>query len=136
MNQIDFLPIGRKVSQIGLGCGRLVGRSTLIQSARIVETALDLGIRYFDVAPSYGMGTAEEVLGHVTGDSKEVVIATKVGIPRPHYSARNNFLSSSSFQNLTGIDGKGFLQTNSPFVFFMEKPFSSNISTSIPNPLF
>ena len=95
MNQIDFLPIGRKVSQIGLGCGRLVGRSTLIQSARIVETALELGIRYFDVAPSYGMGTAEEVLGHVTGDSKEVVIATKVGIPRPHYSARNNFLRTA-----------------------------------------
>ena len=95
MNQINFLPIGRKISQIGLGCGRLVGRSTLIQSARIVETALDLGIRYFDVAPSYGMGTAEEVLGHVTGDSKEVVIATKVGLPRPHYSARNNLLRSA-----------------------------------------
>ena len=95
MNQIDFQPIGKKVSQIGLGCGRLVGRSTLIQSARIVETALDLGIRYFDVAPSYGMGTAEEVLGHVTSDSKDVVIATKVGIPRPHYSARNNLLRSA-----------------------------------------
>ena len=94
MNQIDFQPIGKKVSQIGLGCGRLVGRSTLIQSARIVETALDLGIRYFDVAPSYGMGTAEDVIGHVTGDSKDVVIATKVGIPRPHYSARNNLLRS------------------------------------------
>ena len=79
MNQIDFLPIGRKVSQIGLGCGRLVGRSTLIQSARIVETALDLGIRYFDVAPSYGMGTAEEVLGHVTGDSKMLSLLLRLG---------------------------------------------------------
>ena len=39
-------------------------------------------------------------------------------------------------QNLTGIDGKGFLHTNSPLVFFIGKPFSSNISTSIPNPLF
>ena len=95
MNQINFLPIGRRVSQIGLGCGRLVGRSTLIQSARIVETALELGIRYFDVAPSYGMGTAEEVIGHVTGDSKDVIIATKVGIPRPCYSARNNLLRSA-----------------------------------------
>jgi len=95
MNQLDLLPIGRKVSQIGLGCGRLVGRSALVQSASIVEAALDLGIRYFDTAPSYGMGTAEEVLGHVIGDSKEVVIATKVGIPRPHYSARNSFLRTA-----------------------------------------
>lgn len=57
-------------------------------SAKLVETALDLGIRYFDVAPSYGIGTAEEVLGKVIGDSPEVVIATKCGIPRPAYNPK------------------------------------------------
>ena len=46
----------------------------------------DLGIRYFDTAPLYGMGTAEEVLGAVVGSNPDVVIATKIGIGRPHYS--------------------------------------------------
>lgn len=88
MNQINFKPIGRSVSQIGFGCGRLVGHSKLTQSARIIETALELGIRYFDIAPSYGMGTAEDVIGQVLGNSKDVVIATKVGLPRPHFSSK------------------------------------------------
>jgi len=90
----DFLSIGKSTSQIGLGCGRLVGRLSLRQSAALMEAALDLGIRYFDVAPSYGMGTAEEVLGEVLEGWNEVTIATKVGIPRPPYSARANFLRS------------------------------------------
>src|SRR6185295_13486167 len=53
---------------------------------------LALGIRYFDVAPSYGLGTAEEVLGAVLGDSRDVVIATKVGVPRPAYSPRGDLV--------------------------------------------
>ncbi len=92
MQYINFQPLGKKTSRIGLGCGRLVGRSSLRSSAKILETALDLGIRYFDVAPSYGMGTAEEVIGSVIGDLSEVTIATKVGISRPSYCATKNLL--------------------------------------------
>jgi len=84
----DFEPIGKRTSRVGLGCGRLVGRSSARESAKVVEVALELGIRYFDVAPSYGMGTAEEVLGAVVGAAPEVTIATKVGVPRPPYSAK------------------------------------------------
>ena|GEM_PF-1331537 len=90
--RINFAPLGRSVPQIGFGCARLVGRSSMKQSAKMIETALDLGIRYFDVAPSYGMGTAEEVLGAVLGNSTDVVVATKVGIPRPPYSERANLI--------------------------------------------
>jgi aryl-alcohol dehydrogenase-like predicted oxidoreductase len=92
MHYADFISLGKSTSQIGFGCGRLVGRSSLAQSARVVETALDLGIRYFDVAPSYGMGTAEEVIGEVIGTSTEVTIATKIGVPRPQYSAKGNLV--------------------------------------------
>jgi aryl-alcohol dehydrogenase-like predicted oxidoreductase len=83
--------INREIPIIGLGCGRLVGGLNLKQSARIVETALELGIRYFDVAPSYGMGTAESVLGAVVGDARDVVVATKYGVPRGSYSVRSAF---------------------------------------------
>jgi aryl-alcohol dehydrogenase-like predicted oxidoreductase len=90
MRYAEFAPVGRATSRVGLGCGRLVGRSSQRESAKMVETALDLGIRYFDVAPSYGLGTAEEVLGAVIGSAPEVVIATKVGVPPPVYSERVN----------------------------------------------
>lgn len=92
MKQIEIKPLGKSVSCLGLGCGRLVGRSGLLRSAKMVETALSLGITYFDVAPMYGDGTAEEVLGHVIGNSKEAAITTKVGIPRPCFNARKQFL--------------------------------------------
>ena len=81
-----FEPLGVTTSRVGLGCGSLVGRDSFRAAARLVETALDLGIRYFDTAPLYGMGTAEEVLGAVVGSDPDVVIATKIGIGRPHYS--------------------------------------------------
>lgn len=82
----DHFGLGKPTTNIGLGCGRLVARDGLRESAALVETALELGIRHFDVAPSYGMGTAEEVLGAVLGSVRDVTICTKVGIPRPTYS--------------------------------------------------
>ncbi len=85
MQQIDFQPLGRQVSCLGLGCARLDGRIGLRRSRRLLETALELGITYFDVAASYG--TAEEALGEVLGGAHEVVIATKVGPPEPPYNA-------------------------------------------------
>ncbi|MDZ4831582.1 MAG: aldo/keto reductase [Phycisphaerae bacterium] len=88
MRTVEFLPLRRAVPQIGLGCGALVGRESQRRSSRVIEAALDLGIRYFDVAPSYGMGTAEELLGDVLGTVPDVIITTKIGPPRPAYSAR------------------------------------------------
>ncbi len=81
MQQVELKPIGRHVSCLGLGCARLDGRVGLRRSARLLETALDLGITYLDVAASYG--TAEEALGCVVGGSRDVVVATKVGPPPP-----------------------------------------------------
>jgi aryl-alcohol dehydrogenase-like predicted oxidoreductase len=92
---IPSMPIdglGLVTSRIGLGCGRLVGGSTMRRSQAMIDEALRLGIRYFDVAPSYGMGTAEDVVGSVIGDSQDAVVATKVGPPRGHYSTRSNLL--------------------------------------------
>lgn len=83
MQQLEFKPLGRQVSCLGFGCARLDGRAGLRRSARLLETALELGISYFDVAAAYG--TAEEAVGHVVGNSPEVVVASKVGPPRPPY---------------------------------------------------
>lgn len=70
-------------SRIGLGCGRLAGGPAFRTSAAVVEAALAAGIRHFDVAPPYGLGLAEGVLGQVIGDNAETTIATKAGIDAP-----------------------------------------------------
>ena len=46
--------------------------------------ALEYGATWFDVAPSYGDGQAEELLGNCLRRQRDrVVICTKVGIARP-----------------------------------------------------
>lgn len=70
-------------SRIGLGCGRLAGGPAFRTSAAVVEAALAAGIRHFDVAPPYGLGLAEGVLGQVIGDNPETTVTTKAGINAP-----------------------------------------------------
>jgi D-threo-aldose 1-dehydrogenase len=67
--------------RLGFGCGDLFGGAALSTSARLVETALDAGIRYFDVARLYGNGSAETVLGGVLPRVRDrVIISSKAGI--------------------------------------------------------
>lgn len=51
---------GELLSVIGFG-GILVMKETTAEAARLVSLAVDLGINYFDVAPTYG--NAEQMLG-------------------------------------------------------------------------
>src|SRR3954447_2594256 len=46
-----------------------------------IDAAYAAGVRYFDTAPAYGSGLAEERLGRwlTSNDRDDVVIATKVG---------------------------------------------------------
>ena len=57
------------------------------QSARLIETAIDCGITYFDTAPMYGHGDAETVLGDVLLHQRgRVILASKAGILPPSRS--------------------------------------------------
>lgn len=70
--------------RLGFGCGRLKGGGDKATSLRLIHAALDLGIRYFDTAPPYGLGSSESVLGAaLKGRQENVLVATKVGIARP-----------------------------------------------------
>lgn len=52
-------------------------------SVAAIHRALDLGVTWFDTAPIYGWGHADEVLAKGLGSrKKDVVIATKVGVSR------------------------------------------------------
>ncbi|HEV8676213.1 MAG TPA: aldo/keto reductase [Methylomirabilota bacterium] len=57
---------GLRVSALGFGCGNVGGlmiRGAPAERERAVARALELGINYFDTAPSYGDGESERNLG-------------------------------------------------------------------------
>jgi aryl-alcohol dehydrogenase-like predicted oxidoreductase len=65
-------------AQFGLGCVNL-GRKGRA-GVRVVQQALDLGVRYFDTADAYGSGQSEQVLGRsLRGRRQAAFIATKGG---------------------------------------------------------
>ena len=73
-----------EVSELGMGTACIGGWPIAISENQAHETltaAWNKGIRYFDTAPLYGSGMAEERLGNFLTDKKreEFVIATKVG---------------------------------------------------------
>ncbi|WP_260610789.1 aldo/keto reductase [Sphingomonas sp. IC081] len=79
-----ILPGGRVTTRIGFGCSGLNGGRDRRNSLALIEAALEAGIRHFDVAPSYGNGQAEAILGEaLRGHRDAVTITTKFGIPRP-----------------------------------------------------
>jgi aryl-alcohol dehydrogenase-like predicted oxidoreductase len=59
---------GLTVSALGFGCGNVGGliiRGTPAERERGVGRAMELGVNYFDTAPSYGDGESERNLGQV-----------------------------------------------------------------------
>ncbi|MCC7320331.1 MAG: aldo/keto reductase [Rubellimicrobium sp.] len=81
---------------IGIGCARITAGSPLRTAERLIAAAFDAGARHFDVAPQYGLGTAEAVLGRALGPNREAVrIATKVGLARPRVSAAHLVLRAT-----------------------------------------
>ncbi|MBU2581851.1 MAG: aldo/keto reductase [Alphaproteobacteria bacterium] len=78
------LPGGRSTSQLGLGCGPLHGGLLAAESRRLLDAAFEAGIRHFDVAPPYGLGLAEGVVGKAFAKRHaETTLTTKAGIARP-----------------------------------------------------
>jgi aryl-alcohol dehydrogenase-like predicted oxidoreductase len=75
---------GLRVSRLCLGGWQIGGMAFGFVPDEDVRktlfTALDLGINFFDMAPSYGRNRAEELVGRFLPPSEDVVIATKVGL--------------------------------------------------------
>jgi aryl-alcohol dehydrogenase-like predicted oxidoreductase len=75
---------GLEVSALGLGCMGLsfgYGPATEIREAiRLIRTAFDRGVTFFDTAEAYGPYKSEELLGEALAPIRDkVVIATKFG---------------------------------------------------------
>jgi len=82
---MEYAVLGRtglRVSRVGCGgggIGQVWGPTTEAECVRTIHRALELGVNFFDVAPAYGQGKAEDVLGRaLQGRQEPVIIATKV----------------------------------------------------------
>jgi len=89
MNPSTWLP------RLGLGTAALAGLYSDVSAAAAratVDAAWSMGIRYFDTAPLYGSGLAEERLGKALSarPREEFVVSTKVGrVLRPGRPSRH-----------------------------------------------
>lgn len=86
MKYNKYIKEGPLVSEIGLGAWQLGNNSgwqtmTEKEADELVKQALDYGINFFDTAPNYGRGSAEERLGKALRgfDREKIVINTKFG---------------------------------------------------------
>lgn len=75
--------------RLGLGCAVLGTPPPGLSDAdaeAVITAAIARGIRFFDVAPLYGGGLAEERLGRALASlpRDEYVLCTKTGVTRPH----------------------------------------------------
>ena len=90
MSSVDALPrrdltgTPLALSELSLGCSQLgnLYREVSDEDARAtVDSAWELGIRYFDTAPHYGLGLSERRLGSALASRPrcDYVLSTKVG---------------------------------------------------------
>ena len=104
------------ISEIGFGCGGTAGlmvRGSAIEQRRVIERALEAGVNYFDVAPDYGNGKAEENLGRVLRElSVRPYITTKVEIRAENLAdvAGHVVRSAEASLRRLGVDYVDFLQ--------------------------
>jgi aryl-alcohol dehydrogenase-like predicted oxidoreductase len=92
---------GEKISMIGFG-GIVVDKASTEEAASRVKEAIDQGINYFDVAPSYG--NAEEMLGPALKPyRKDVFLACKTG-ERKKEGARRELEQSLKFLETDHFD--------------------------------
>lgn len=83
MKYFQLPKIDLNVSRVALGCMRIANKST-DEVEKLVKTALDLGINFFDHADIYGGGQSEQVFGEVLqrnpGLREKMIIQTKCAI--------------------------------------------------------
>ncbi|MFL5562509.1 MAG: aldo/keto reductase [Gemmatimonadaceae bacterium] len=68
-------------SPLGVGLATLMREPSRSRQLALLEAAYEAGYRHFDVAPSYGLGTAESVVGAFLRRRHDgISVGTKVGI--------------------------------------------------------
>jgi aryl-alcohol dehydrogenase-like predicted oxidoreductase len=70
-----------QVSVVGLGCNNFGWRIDAEASAKVIDTAIESGVIFFDTADRYGKGQSEDFLGRALGKRRDqIILATKFGM--------------------------------------------------------
>jgi len=134
MNYRTLGRTGLRVSEIGFGgggIGAVWGPTTDAEARRAVHRALDLGVNFFDVAPNYGDGRAEEVLGAALADRRaSAIVATKVDLPPERADQAASFVAESFHASLRRLrtDHADLLQIHNPIFARRGLPFRDVIA--------
>jgi L-glyceraldehyde 3-phosphate reductase len=116
---VEYRQIGNTelwVSEIGFGCGGNAGlmvRGSPDEQRQVVARAVELGINYFDNAPDYGNGLAEENLGRVLKELQlRPVITSKVEVRQANLGdiAGHVVRSTEASLQRLGVDSLDILQ--------------------------
>ncbi len=96
-----------QTSVMGLGAAPIGSRTGREESLKTLNEALDLGITFYDTAPSYGQGSSEEIIGEAFEKKRDqVIITTKVGsviTPTLQLAAKFKPLLRSLLHKLPGV---------------------------------
>ena len=101
-------------SVMGLGAAPIGSRTGRDESVKTLNEAFELGITFYDTAPSYGQGSSEKIIGDIFKKRRDkVIISTKVGssiTPTLQMAARIKPIVRMLLQNVPGM--KSTLQKN------------------------
>lgn len=119
--------IAEEISAIGIGCWNMGGdwdSSEENTSIRMIHAAIDRGINFFDVAPVYGWGVSERILGKALkedGLRNKVLIASKGGLLwNEKHQTQNNLSRDSLLKEID--DTLARLQTDHVDIYQMHWP--------------
>lgn len=122
--------IEEQISSIGIGCWNMGGdwdSSEEKKSIEIIHAAIDMGINFFDVAPVYGWGVSETILGKALktdGLRNKVLIASKGGLLwNEKHETRNNLSKDSLLKEID--ESLTRLQTDHVDIYQMHWPDSN-----------
>lgn len=96
MQRIFLKGLGAETSALGFGCASLGSRVSETAGLAALTAAFDAGVGWYDIAPAYGAGAAEAILGRFVKTRRDSVqICTKVGLLPPPQSATKRILRSA-----------------------------------------
>lgn len=88
MRTVQLPGFDQGAGAIGFGCASLGSRVSAAQGVNALAAAHAAGVNWFDVAPAYGAGDAESILGSFArGRRAQLLICTKVGLAPPQRNA-------------------------------------------------
>ena len=109
-----------RLPTFGMGCSGLGNLYHRVEEATAIATvhrALELGVRYFDVAPHYGFGLAERRLGKALAGRPrgDLVVSTKVGRlldSTDQGGERHGFIDADPFEPVFDYGGEAILASH------------------------